>query len=115
MLSTNTAEVGQSRVEMPVPFNEDELTITLDHRYVADFLKALMMQPDKTISPSQSALPPAESPSTRYSSVARQAVSQFSRQPAATQHGFAADSALEFLLRPGFLQGMFSGIPQNRS
>ncbi len=46
VLSTNTAEVGQSRVEMPVPFNEDELTITLDHRYVADFLKAL--QPDKT-------------------------------------------------------------------
>lgn len=46
VLSTNTAEVGQSRVEMPVPFNEDELTITLDHRYVTDFLKAL--QPDKT-------------------------------------------------------------------
>ncbi|MCH2177607.1 MAG: DNA polymerase III subunit beta [Mariniblastus sp.] len=46
VLSNNTAEVGQSRVEMPVPYNEEELTITLDHRYVADFLKAL--QPDKT-------------------------------------------------------------------
>ena len=46
VLSNNTAEVGQSRIEMPVPFDSDELTITLDHRYVADFLKVL--QPDKT-------------------------------------------------------------------
>ena len=46
VMENNTAEVGQSRIEMPVPFDEDELTITLDHRYVADFLKVL--QPDKT-------------------------------------------------------------------
>ena len=46
VLSNSTAEVGQSRIEMPVPFDSDELTITLDHRYVADFLKVL--QPDKT-------------------------------------------------------------------
>lgn len=46
VLSNSTAEVGQSRVEMPVAFDSDELTITLDHRYVADFLKVL--QPDKT-------------------------------------------------------------------
>ena len=46
VLSNTTAEVGQSRIEMPVPFENDELTITLDHRYVADFLKVL--QPDKT-------------------------------------------------------------------
>ena len=45
VLSSNTAEVGESRIEMPVPF-DGELTITLDHRYVADFLKVL--QPDKT-------------------------------------------------------------------
>ena len=42
VLSNSTAEVGQSRVEIPVPFDsKDELTITLDHRYVADFLKVL--------------------------------------------------------------------------
>lgn len=41
VLSNSTAEVGQSRVEMPVPFDNGELTITLDHRYVADFLKVL--------------------------------------------------------------------------
>jgi DNA polymerase-3 subunit beta len=46
VLSNSTAEVGQSRIEMPVPFDNGELTITLDHRYVADFLKVL--QPDKT-------------------------------------------------------------------
>ena len=47
VMSNSTAEVGQSRIEMPVPFeSEDELTITLDHRYVADFLKVL--QTDKT-------------------------------------------------------------------
>ncbi len=46
VLSNSTAEIGQSRIEMPVPFDQDELTITLDHRYVADFLKVL--QPDKT-------------------------------------------------------------------
>jgi len=46
VLSNSTAEVGQSRIEMPVPFDSEELTITLDHRYVADFLKVL--QPDRT-------------------------------------------------------------------
>jgi len=47
VLSNSTAEVGQSRVEIPVPFEQkDELTITLDHRYVADFLKVL--QADRT-------------------------------------------------------------------
>ena len=45
VLSNSTAEVGQSRIEMPVPFDSDELTITLDHRFVADFLKVL--QPDR--------------------------------------------------------------------
>lgn len=46
VLSNTTAEVGESRIEIPVPFDGDSMTITLDHRYVADFLKVL--QPDKT-------------------------------------------------------------------
>ena len=46
VLSNSTAEVGQSRVEMPVAYDSEAITITLDHRYVADFLKVL--QPDKT-------------------------------------------------------------------
>jgi DNA polymerase-3 subunit beta len=46
VLTNSTAEVGQSRIEMPVPYDNGETTITLDHRFVADFLKVL--QPDKT-------------------------------------------------------------------
>ena len=46
VLSNNTAEVGQSRIELPVSYDQEELTITLDHRYVADFLKVL--QADKS-------------------------------------------------------------------
>jgi DNA polymerase-3 subunit beta len=46
VLSNTTAEVGLSRIEMPVPYDGPELTITLDHQFVADFLKVLA--PDKT-------------------------------------------------------------------
>ena len=45
-LSGQTAEVGQSRVEMPVAYDGDKLEISLDHRFVADFLKVL--DPEKT-------------------------------------------------------------------
>jgi DNA polymerase III subunit beta len=41
VLTNSTAEVGQSRIEMPVSFNDGELEISLDHRFVADFLKVL--------------------------------------------------------------------------
>ena len=41
ILSNTTADVGESRIEMPVSYDGDELTITLDHRYVADYLKVL--------------------------------------------------------------------------
>ncbi|MBP90223.1 MAG: DNA polymerase III subunit beta [Planctomycetaceae bacterium] len=36
-----TVEVGQSRVELPIPYAGDDITVTLDHRFVADFLKVL--------------------------------------------------------------------------
>jgi DNA polymerase-3 subunit beta len=45
VLTNSTAEVGQSRVEMPVPYEAGEMTITLDHRFVSDFLKVL--EPEK--------------------------------------------------------------------
>jgi DNA polymerase-3 subunit beta len=41
VLSASTAEVGESRVELPIPYTGKEITVTLDHRYVADFLKVL--------------------------------------------------------------------------
>jgi DNA polymerase-3 subunit beta len=41
VLSGRAAEVGQSRVELPINFDGTELTITLDPRFVVDFLKVL--------------------------------------------------------------------------
>ena len=40
-MSAVTAEVGQSRVEMPIPYDGEPITLTLDNRYVADFLRVL--------------------------------------------------------------------------
>lgn len=41
VLSGNTAEIGESRVEFPIAYDGDEITVALDHRFVADFLKVL--------------------------------------------------------------------------
>ena len=41
VLTGATAEVGQSRVEIPISYDGEDVEITLDHRYVADFLKVL--------------------------------------------------------------------------
>jgi DNA polymerase III subunit beta len=46
VLSGRTAEVGQSRIELPVAYDGAKLAITLDPRYVSDFLKVL--DPEKT-------------------------------------------------------------------
>lgn len=41
ILSGNTAEVGESRVELPISYDGEEIVLSLDHRFVADFLKVL--------------------------------------------------------------------------
>jgi DNA polymerase-3 subunit beta len=46
VLSGRAAELGQSRVELPVAYDGAPLSITLDPRYVNDFLKVL--DPEKT-------------------------------------------------------------------
>jgi len=46
VLSGNAAEIGQSRVELPIGYDGDELTVTLDPRFAVDFLKVL--DADKT-------------------------------------------------------------------
>jgi DNA polymerase-3 subunit beta len=46
VLAGQTAEVGQSRVEMPISYAGQPITITLDPRFVNDFLKVL--EPEKT-------------------------------------------------------------------
>jgi DNA polymerase-3 subunit beta len=37
----STAEVGQSHVELPIPYDGEQIKLTLDHRFIADFLKVL--------------------------------------------------------------------------
>ena len=41
VLSGKAAEVGQARVELPISYDGEELTVTLDPRFVIDFLKVL--------------------------------------------------------------------------
>jgi DNA polymerase-3 subunit beta len=40
-LSSQAADIGQSKVEMPIPYEGEDVKITFDPRYVADFLKSL--------------------------------------------------------------------------
>lgn len=40
-LSSQAADIGQSKVEMPISYDGEEVKITFDPRYVADFLKSL--------------------------------------------------------------------------
>ncbi len=46
VLSGRTAEVGESRVELPIPYEAEKVVLALDHRFVADFFKVL--DADKT-------------------------------------------------------------------
>jgi DNA polymerase-3 subunit beta len=46
LLAAKAADVGQSHVELPVSYNGPSVSITLDPRYMSDFLKVL--DPEKT-------------------------------------------------------------------
>ena len=46
-LSAATAETGQSRVEMPIAYDGEQIIVSLDHRFVLDFLKVL--SPEQTV------------------------------------------------------------------
>ena len=37
----STAEIGDSQVELPIAYTGEEVTLTLDHRFIADFCKVL--------------------------------------------------------------------------
>jgi DNA polymerase-3 subunit beta len=41
VVAAKTADVGQSRVEMPISYLGEEVKITMDYRFVTDFFKAL--------------------------------------------------------------------------
>ncbi len=40
-MEASTAEIGESRVELPIAYDGEPITLVLDHRYVADFCKVL--------------------------------------------------------------------------
>jgi DNA polymerase-3 subunit beta len=40
-LNSQAADIGQSKIEMPIAYDGPEMTITFDPRYIADFLKVL--------------------------------------------------------------------------
>lgn len=40
-LSASTAEIGESQIDMPISYGGEPIAVTLDHRFVADFLKVL--------------------------------------------------------------------------
>ena len=41
VLTARNANLGESRVEMPIPYDGQVIGVTLDHKFVADFLKVL--------------------------------------------------------------------------
>jgi len=48
VLAAHGAEYGDSHIELPIPYDGKEITVNLDPRYFADFLKVL--DPDQTFS-----------------------------------------------------------------
>ncbi len=45
----SAADVGTSKVEIPIAYNETKIDLSLDHRYVTDFLKVLDLQKSTTL------------------------------------------------------------------
>ncbi|WP_153559048.1 DNA polymerase III subunit beta [Roseimaritima sediminicola] len=40
-MEANTAEIGESQVQLPIAYEGESITLTMDHRFVADFCKVL--------------------------------------------------------------------------
>lgn len=40
-LEASTAEIGESQIELPIAYDGEAITLTMDHRYLADFCKVL--------------------------------------------------------------------------
>ena len=49
VLSAKSANFGESRVEMPIPYDGAVIGVTLDHKFVADFLKVLKPEQQFTL------------------------------------------------------------------
>src|SRR6056297_842823 len=40
-LEASTAEIGESQIDLPIAYDGEPITLTMDHRYLADFCKVL--------------------------------------------------------------------------
>lgn len=40
-LEASTAEIGESQIELPIAYDGESITLTMDHRYLADFCKVM--------------------------------------------------------------------------
>ena len=40
-MEASTAEIGESQIELPIAYDGDPITLTMDHRYLADFCKVM--------------------------------------------------------------------------
>ncbi len=49
VMSGSTADIGQSRIEIPISYDGEPVTVTLDHRFVSDFLKVLDAEKTVTV------------------------------------------------------------------
>lgn len=49
VLSTQTADVGEARVEMPIAYEGEKINITLDNKFLIDFLRVLAPESNVTL------------------------------------------------------------------
>jgi len=68
-LEASTAEIGESRVELPIAYDGDPITLTVDNRYVADFCKVLDSETNIIIEIESGASPAVLSTDDGYSYV----------------------------------------------
>ena len=48
-LLSSTADIGQAQVELPIAYDGPPIVVTLDHRFVSDFLKVLSPETNITL------------------------------------------------------------------
>lgn len=64
-----TAETGQSRIEFPIPYDGEEITVSMNHRYVGDFLRVLDQESTFTVEVQNSESPALFTTSDGYAYV----------------------------------------------
>ncbi len=57
VVASRTADIGQSRIEIPISYTGDSIRMTMDHRYVSDFLRVLDLQSNFNLEISSSSEP----------------------------------------------------------